>query len=318
MRRDGSRTVPADRQSPYHRISPLTTHRKFDPTHDFEKVNQFLRDCYEPQNADGNWIQPIWDYSYYHGNTDLESLSNISVWENQGQMVAVTVFGTDANDVCLCTLNSFQSLKPEMLEYAEQNLARPDAEGNGALNVFVHESNIELSEILRGAGYDRRECDRTFSHCDIPPSTAETILPDGFELKSLEEDNDIRKINKVMWRGFNHPGEPPDDHLPSRRRMQSSPNFRFDLTTVAVAPNGDYASFCGMWYDTDNRFGYVEPVATDPDDRRQGLGKATVMESMRKCRLLGAEVAYVWSDTPFYRSIGFGPLYKHHCWTKSV
>jgi len=98
--------------------------------------------------------------------------------------------------------------------------------------------------------------------------------------------------------------------------MQSSPHFRFDLTTVVKAPTGNYAVYCGMWYDDKNQYAYVEPVATDPDYRRRGLGKATVLESLRRCGLLGAEVAYVWSDTPFYRSMEFSPLFKHHCWTK--
>ena len=100
--------------------------------------------------------------------------------------------------------------------------------------------------------------------------------------------------------------------------MQSSPNFRFDLTLVALAPNGDYASYCGMWYDAVNRFGYVEPVATDPDYRRMGLGKAVVTESMKRCGRVGAKVIYVGSGQPFYRSMGFEPLYEHHCWTKSM
>lgn len=73
-----------------------------------------------------------------------------------------------------------------------------------------------------------------------------------------------------------------------------------------------------MWYDAENRFGYVEPVATDPDYRRRGLGKATVVESMRRCGMEGAEVIYVGSAKPFYRSMGFEPLFKHHCWTKAV
>ena len=29
--------------------------RSYNPESDFERINQFLRDCYEPENADGNW-----------------------------------------------------------------------------------------------------------------------------------------------------------------------------------------------------------------------------------------------------------------------
>ena len=31
--------------------------RSYNPESDFERINQFLRDCYEPENANGNWFQ---------------------------------------------------------------------------------------------------------------------------------------------------------------------------------------------------------------------------------------------------------------------
>ena len=71
-----------------------------------------------------------------------------------------------------------------------------------------------------------------------------------------------------------------------------------------------------MWYEPVNRIAYVEPVATDPDYRRIGLGKAAVWEGIRRSGELGAEVAYVGSDQLFYKSIGFKVLYKSNCWIK--
>jgi hypothetical protein len=99
-------------------------------------------------------------------------------------------------------------------------------------------------------------------------------LPDGFRLQSLEDENDLRKINAVLWRGFDHEGPPPDEGIPGREHMQRAPGFRKDLTIVAITPEGDYASFAGMWIVPENRIAYVEPVATDPEYRRMGLGTA--------------------------------------------
>jgi len=74
----------------------------------------------------------------------------------------------------------------------------------------------------------------------------------------------------LLHRGFDQPGEPPEDGLEGRRFMQWAPNFRKDLQVVVEAPNGVFASYCGMWYESVNRIAYVEPVATDPDYRRMG------------------------------------------------
>ena len=100
--------------------------------------------------------------------------------------------------------------------------------------------------------------------------------------------------------------------------MQSGPHFRKDLTIVVQAPQGDFVSFCGMWYESTNRLAYVEPVATDPDFRRMGLGRAAVLEGIRRCGELGATVAYVGSNQLFYQSLGFQLIYTSNCWTRHL
>jgi predicted N-acetyltransferase YhbS len=47
-----------------------------------------------------------------------------------------------------------------------------------------------------------------------------------------------------------------------------------------------------------------------------GLGRAAVLEGIRRCGALGATVAYVGSDQPFYLSIGFEVLYTSECWVR--
>jgi predicted N-acetyltransferase YhbS len=71
-----------------------------------------------------------------------------------------------------------------------------------------------------------------------------------------------------------------------------------------------------MFYEPMNRFAYVEPVATDPAYRRLGLGKAAVLEGIRRCAELDATVAYVGNDLPIYRSVGFQKIYVSECWLK--
>jgi predicted N-acetyltransferase YhbS len=119
-----------------------------------------------------------------------------------------------------------------------------------------------------------------------------------------------------LWRGFDHPGPPPEEEIEGRKYAQEAPNFRHDLTIVAVAPNGDYVSFCGIWYVPENKLTYVEPVATDPDYRRMGLGTAVVLEGIRRTVPLGSEVAWVGSDQAFYEAIGFTQSYQADAWIK--
>lgn len=72
-----------------------------------------------------------------------------------------------------------------------------------------------------------------------------------------------------------------------------------------------------MWYTPDIDYAVVEPVATDPDYRRMGLGKAVVLEGVRRCFAEGANTIYVGSGQQFYSDIGFKPIAATRRWTKT-
>lgn len=77
-------------------------------------------------------------------------------------------------------------------------------------------------------------------------------------------------------------------------------------------------AFSGLWFEPVNKFGYVEPVATDPDYRRLGLGRAAVLEGIRRCGEFGATVAYVGLDQPFYFALGSRKLSPQNYWSKHL
>jgi predicted N-acetyltransferase YhbS len=82
------------------------------------------------------------------------------------------------------------------------------------------------------------------------------------------------------------------------------PDYRKELNIIVVANDGNYVAYTGTWFETTGKYAYVEPVSTDPDYCLRGLGKAALLEGIRRCGELGAKVAYVGSDRPFYQSMG--------------
>jgi ribosomal protein S18 acetylase RimI-like enzyme len=91
--------------------------------------------------------------------------------------------------------------------------------------------------------------------------------------------------------------------------VQRAPLYRRDLDLVAVAPGGEFASFCTVWFDNVNRMGVFEPVGTAPAHQRRGLGKAVMSEGLRRLKHLGATLATVGSYSneagALYSSLGF-------------
>ncbi len=295
--------------------------RQYDPDRDYLNISRFLITHHMAGNRDGNWLEPAWEYMHFHPMMDQSLLPLIRIWEDDGSIVAIVHFEWCLGEAFFQFEKGYTDLFPEMLEYAEQNLSTVSKEtGKRVLHAFVNDNAPDLGRHMASRGYsvDQSEC-RPLYTLDLTPPLQRIELPQGFRLTDLQETRDWNKVNRVLWRGFDHEGEPPCDEaeLESRRRMFETPTAKMDLKIAVESPAGDFVAFCGTFYEPVNHFAYVEPVATDPDYRRLGLGKAAVLEGVRRCALLGADVAYVGSDQLFYQSIGFKKVFNADCWVKT-
>lgn len=296
--------------SPYHR------------SQDYPRVSEFLIKHYQPKNADGNWIEPMWEYMHYHPALEAEHLSKIGIWEAAGEIVAVCHYEWHLGEAFFQFHPAYRHLREEMLDYAEAHLTDLERkDGRKYLRAYVNDNDPEFLALVAARGYEKDpQGTRPMYYFDIPTPFPAIPLPDGFRLTSLGEECDWAKVHQVLWRGFDHGDEVPmnEEEFESRRAMFDTPKARRDLKIAVAAPNGEFASFSGLFYEPTGRFGYVEPVATDPRYRRLGLGKAAVMEGIRRCGVLGATVAFVGNDLPIYQAVGFQKVYNSECWVKRL
>ncbi|MBN1919985.1 MAG: GNAT family N-acetyltransferase [Anaerolineae bacterium] len=294
--------------------------RHYHHASDYALVSDFLITHYQPDNQDGNWIEPAWEYMHFHPALDAANMNRFGIWEEAGGIVAVVHYEWHLGEAFFQFHPAYRHLRVEILDYAEANLlgiSRRD--GRPYLLAYVNDTDPEFLALVQSRGYTKEPDEtRPMSAFDIPDPFPPIPLAEGFRLTSLAEECDWAKVHRVLWRGFDHGDDVPmtDEELESRRRMFDTPKARRDLKIAVVAPNGNFVAFCGMFYEPQGRFAYVEPVATDPAYRRLGLGRAAVLEGIRRCGALGATVAYVGSDQQFYRAIGFRRVYDTECWVK--
>jgi GNAT superfamily N-acetyltransferase len=295
--------------------------RQYYDLNDYKLVNDFLVTYYQRDNQDGNWLQPAWEYMHAHPYLDQSSLRKIGVWEDDGVMVAISNYESRLGEAFFQFHPAYKHLRSEMLDHAENSLHGTSKDGRKFLHAFINDVDEEFGSLVKARGYTKDDGEsRAMCQFLIPNPFPEIQLPKGFQLTSLAEECDWTKVHRVIWRGFNHEGEPPagEEELESRRKLFDTPTARRDLKIAVKAPNGDFVSFCGMFYEPHNCYAYVEPVATDPDYRRMRLGKAAVLEGIRRCGELGATVAYVGNELPIYQSIGFKKIFTSECWVKSL
>lgn len=293
------------------------TARHYDRANDYERVNAFLRRHDKLPNGHVNWCQPRWEYMHFHPLIWDVDLSVNGVWEEDGEIVGLVHLEHFHGDAYFEFHPHYVHLQSEMLAWAEAHLTGGGPDGR-FLKLWINDEDAAGQALARAAGYTRTEHGDPMACFDVPTPFPSIALPAGFSLRSLADDNDLRKVDRVLWRGFNHGDEPPEDGdgLKGRAFMQSAPNYRHDLNIVAVAPEGHFVAYCGMWMEPGAGRCYVEPVATDPDYRRMGLGAAAVLEGIRRCALEGARAAWVGSTQPFYRSLGFHQRYRSTIWER--
>ncbi len=142
-------------------------------------------------------------------------------------------------------------------------------------------------------------------------------------MRSLGEAAELPARAWCSWKAF-HSQAPEEEYARSGWAwyldIQRCPLYRRDLDLVAVAPNGDLASFCTVWYDDVTRSAYFEPVGTHPLYQRRGLARAVMCEGLRRVKRLGATVAFVGGYSAeanaLYRGVTDGDYDCSERWTK--
>jgi predicted N-acetyltransferase YhbS len=280
--------------------------RRYDHATDFEQIRHRLSAWYRTGDHLPNWHPSRWVYMHSHPNVDAIDLEQFGVAEQAGRIVGIVhQEHAPAFGFLQIEPGADEAITP-LLDWANDHLGGWSRTfERETFGLWVYRCRPPIVAAVQDRGYELTDHSGSEARVDLGDPVEPTALPDGYRLATLADENDLVKVNRVLWRGFGHGYDPPDDEIPGRERVQRAPGFRLDRTVVVVAPDGSFASYAGIWLDAPNRAAMVEPVATDPDHRRRGLGRAAVTEALRLVRDDGATHAWVGSDQAFYTSMGF-------------
>ena len=242
---------------------------------DYNLLRSFLLEL-----NDINYPFGRWDWMISHSYLNVEGLSKIGIWLDNEAIVGVATYDTMLDGKCFFPLKiGYDYLRPEMIAYAEKNLARDDK-----LKLLIRDGDAAFQETAKRMGYtltQSKDCDAVF---DIDIDKIQYRLPESFFITSMKDTYDLYQYGQVLWKGFNHElnGEgiyaPTSEKIEVFRKEFERPNVNLELKIAVVAPDGNFVSYCGMWQDSASQNALVEPVATDPAYRKMGLGRAAVLE----------------------------------------
>ncbi len=279
-------------------------------TEDYYKVRAFL-----VRLGYAEFTYARWDWMATHGCLDKSSIGRIGLWEDNKEIVGIATIDCKLGEAFCLTIPEYTSLKKEMLIYSKDKLCK-----DGEFGVVIADTDQEFQNTASHLGFvatERKECDAIF---DLSSTSTEYELPIGFHITTMKDTFDLEQYRRVLWKGFNHElnGEgkfvlSKEGELGAKEEMLR-PNVDLNLKVAVVAPDGNFVSYCGMWYSPEAGFAVIEPVATDPDYRKMGLGKAAVLEGIRRVGEMGAKTALVGSSQQFYYSIGLRPYTTSTIW----
>lgn len=135
-------------------------------------------------------------------------------------------------------------------------------------------------------------------------------LPDGFTVQGVNSPADGRLRAQVTHSAFSADDD-WEGYAAAYAQFIDSPVYDGARDLFVRSPDGRGASACTIWFDPVNAVGLFEPVATHPDFRGRGLGKAVMAEALRRMKAAGMRSAIVGFDPSnaaalaLYTSLGF-------------
>lgn len=283
---------------------------------DFYRVRDFLVRINAPQLITPVFPWARWQWAFSLPYQDEANLDRITLWEHRGEIVAVATYELELGDAFLIVDPAHNHLLPDVVAVAEARLAN----AAGKVRIIVSDRDAPLQEAVFSAGF-RPSNDREWDfRLPVTHTVLTTDLPAGYRLASRADEPNDDLYGETLWRGFDHESEGP--FAPSLRdralydRLRSDPAYQMEHQILVIAPDGRGAAFCGMWHLPGSTYAIVEPVATAPEHRRQGLARAAIHESIRRVAAQGATEVWVGSSLPLYRAIGFRPYGADTWWEK--
>jgi mycothiol synthase len=149
-------------------------------------------------------------------------------------------------------------------------------------------------------------------HHPLGAAIPNTPAPDGITIRPLAGTHEVAACVAVHRAAFQSTAMTED----WRERTRSAPHHQAELDLVAQAADGTLVGYCLGWFDAKHQQGQVEPLGILPAYQGHGIGRALLIELLRRCAALGAQQVLVKTDSTrpsalrVYESVGFAARFN--------
>jgi ribosomal protein S18 acetylase RimI-like enzyme len=193
----------------------------------------------------------------------------------------------------------------EQMEALARKLGQPDIR-----TFWVFGDDAVFTAWLQRHDFARTHDDMAYLTRSLADPIPASVLPDGYRVRSVEGEHEVQKRAAASHAAFRS-RLTFEQYWPRYLSFMQSPVYESERDRMVVAPDDRCAAFCIYWLDPVNRVGLFEPVGTHPDFQKRGLGKALMLETLRRMRDRGMATAIVCAEehnpaaVRLYESVGF-------------
>lgn len=260
------------------------------------------------------------DLPYRFSSWAFDYPDNIRLWRNpNGELLAWAVMQTPfwAIDYAYRP-DTDQNLHRQLLAWADgrarEIVDMPSGRPAWFVTVFTGQAgrmrDLEEAGFASQADVGENSWSKLFMQHATPLSVEDPALPPGFTVRSLAGLKEVEAYVEVHRAAF----ESTSMTTEWRARTLNHPDYTPEVDLIIVAPDGQVVAFCICWLNKDAKGeiqGQVEPLGVHPAFHKLGLGRAILLEGLRRLYLKGAKRIYVETDNyrnaavNLYESVGF-------------
>ncbi|NET26680.1 GNAT family N-acetyltransferase [Okeania sp. SIO1I7] len=312
---------------------------------DLEAIAEFFQVCEAVDRLD-EWVS-VSDMRQEFNDPDVDKERDIRLWEDgEGKLIG---FGKLLIQESIDAFLSFrvhptvrgEGIEQEIIRWGEARM-KEVARDKGVSAKFrspVRDTQTERIALLDSCGFTPKryffEMERSLTEPLPKPE-----LPVGFTLQShssgqFSGKQEQRKFIEAWVEAHN---QTFIDHwnfhevkVEQVEHIVSGPDYRPDLTWVAIASDGTFAAFCYCcFYPEENKYkgrkeGWINTLGTRRGFRQRGLGKAMLLSGMEGLRAVGLDKALLGVDaenpsgaTRLYESVGFSKVHTNIVYGKEL
>lgn len=275
----------------------ITDHPFTNTDAEYNLIKQLLLEVETHPEIDNNWEPGRldgWRYSL-HAEKDLAFFeANAHYWKIQGenaeadQVVGLFITEYGEDDFFIVVHPNHWELFPEILTWGCTIWGK----GKSKITTDVYTFGQQKIDRLTAAGFVEDGHIENVRMYDLANYDFSYELKPGFQLMSFAEHGDYEGRVKLAQNAFNNPKISEARY----RSLQNSPNYRPDLDLLVVNPQGKSVAYCVGWVEEINpKVGFIEPMGTHSEYRKNGFAKALAKECFKRLANLGVETAWIAS-----------------------